>query len=269
MRESTILHLGWLDNLTMELRLLNHSTATIRLTPSGDTPCLFSGRLEHERESLVAVSGCRSSRETTVSIASIRVPEDQADIVIVGGKTYLKEHNRKYEYTERYKRQIGRNDILEVPPSGQDYEMNIQNNEPLPARVILETGIVYDNSLLEKFNGSHIRTQQWINKVIELARPKLNLPSLTVKISLKIVGKMEYHSASISATSEYIYQLRTQNSDPTKFLSFFCLGSGDENGGIACGGCACRRGIVISEYKSEIGTANIFAHELGHTIGMK
>jgi len=59
------------------LSLDDNSTATISIEPvindvpgGVDVECLFTGKVEEDDSSLVTVSGCMDSEETTLSIAS-------------------------------------------------------------------------------------------------------------------------------------------------------------------------------------------------------
>ena len=118
------LHIVWMTNLTMELRLPNNMSHTIYLIPaisiaSVTAPCLFSGKLDHDQHSVVAVAGCKDSQETSISIASTMVPGGLLDISIVGGVTYIITEDTTANIL-RYKREanmvIDKDDFLIPPP---------------------------------------------------------------------------------------------------------------------------------------------------------
>merc|ERR1712215_313323 len=84
----------WLTNVSMEINFPNNTPYTILLSPSTNipgvsTPCLFPGQLQLDQRSVVAVSGCLDSNETTMSIASRLMPGGLLDLVIVNGSTFI------------------------------------------------------------------------------------------------------------------------------------------------------------------------------------
>ena len=42
---------------------------------------------------------------------------------------------------------------------------------PIPSTVVLKTDVKYDNSLLEHFDNSHEKTQDWVEKVVKSSYP--------------------------------------------------------------------------------------------------
>merc|ERR1719193_2597054 len=77
----------------MEIQLDENTTDVIILAPTSnipgeETPCLFSGKVGKDQDSLVTVSGCRDDEEVTVSIASRRVPGGFVDLTISKGTTF-------------------------------------------------------------------------------------------------------------------------------------------------------------------------------------
>ena len=78
LREATELKLSWLDDLRMELQLADSSKHIVLLSPASNllnepTPCLFSGALEQDLRSVVAVTGCSDSTETAVTISGLNI----------------------------------------------------------------------------------------------------------------------------------------------------------------------------------------------------
>jgi len=93
LKEIADVQLVWLTDLSMEIQLDENTTDVIILAPSSnipgeETPCLFSGKVGKDQDSLVTVSGCRDDEEVTVSIASRRVPGGFVDLTISEGKTF-------------------------------------------------------------------------------------------------------------------------------------------------------------------------------------
>merc|ERR1711963_919477 len=92
-KEVADVQLVWLTDLSMEIQLEENKTDVIFLAPASnipgeETPCLFSGIVGKDQDSLVTVSGCQDDEEVTVSIASRRVPGGFVDLTISEGTTY-------------------------------------------------------------------------------------------------------------------------------------------------------------------------------------
>merc|ERR1711936_1316206 len=93
LKEIADVQLVWLSDLSMEIQLDENTTDVIILAPTSnipgeETPCLFSGKVGKDQDSLVTVSGCRDDEEVTVSIASRRVPGGFVDLTISEGTTF-------------------------------------------------------------------------------------------------------------------------------------------------------------------------------------
>merc|ERR550532_1964052 len=93
LKEIADVQLVWLSDLSMQIQLDENTTDVIFLAatsniPGEETPCLFSGKVGKDQDSLVSVSGCRGDEEVTVSIASRRVPGGFVDLTISEGTTY-------------------------------------------------------------------------------------------------------------------------------------------------------------------------------------
>merc|ERR1712186_148844 len=92
-KEVAEVQLVWLSDLSMEIQLDENKADVILLAPTSnipgeETPCLFSGKVGKDLDSLVIVSGCRGDDEVAVSIASRRLPGGFADLTISEGTTY-------------------------------------------------------------------------------------------------------------------------------------------------------------------------------------
>ena len=84
--------LTWLDEQTLEMKLRDNTTHQIPLTvaeniPGIIDPCLFSGTIVGDPESLVSVSGCKGN-DAEVSIASKKLLGGLADLSLEDGQTY-------------------------------------------------------------------------------------------------------------------------------------------------------------------------------------
>lgn len=264
----------WETDSRLKLEL-GDTTASIILTPvTSNIPgvkvdCLFSGKLDKDADSLVTVSGCKDDDEVTVSIASKLVPNGLIDFLMAGGKTsVIEEYNtsngtaRALEYE---------NDVLEPP--AETGAVAAVFSGTLPQAVTLRTVLWYDRSLLGKFGNNHDSTKQWLSRMVELAKPRLAEPSLQIKVNI-VIERASYISRTMKADYSNIRALARYNVG--KINSYFCYDLGGGILGIAYVGTACRTdgyAVNINEYfqntNSELTSARVWVHELGHNVGMR
>ena len=145
----------------------------------------------------------------------------------------------------------------------------------MPGKVVLETYLRYDNTLLGKFGGFHTSTKQWLSRVVEMAKPRLLHSSLDTGLQLQLIGEMKHHNEDIQADVTTIYRL-ARNPREKGLVSYFGYQLGGGIVGIAFLGTACRQdgyAVNINELYSstntEVRTARTWVHELGHNIGMR
>ena len=145
----------------------------------------------------------------------------------------------------------------------------------MPRRVVLKTYMRYDNTLLRKFGGSHTSTKQWLSRVVEMSRPRLVHSSLDTGLQLQLVGEMKHHNEDIQADGPTINRL-ARNPKERNLVSYFGYQLGGGIVGVAFRGTACRQdGYAVninelySSSNSEMKTARVWVHELGHNIGMR
>ena len=239
--------------------------------PQLNTPCLFNGKVEGDPLSKVFVSGCHNSPETLASIASSQLPDGILDLSLVNGiTTSITDDDAERTGSLDYSAAGMPNDVL-YPPETRTYRAYYSG--PLPTKVILKTNIKYDNSLLQHFHNSHQKTKDWINKIVGLAQTRLFHESAKIKIAIK-VGTVRHIGQSIKAESS-IENLKGKRQ--TKLTSYFCKDhGGGPYAGIAYLGAACMHdghAVLIVEHYSRVNpdimSAQTFAHEIGHIIGME
>ena len=276
--EAAGLKLLWEDDLRMSLYLSDSSRLTILLLPASNlhsepTPCLFSGALEHDNGSVVAVSGCRESMETVVTIASGLVPGGLVDLVVSNGTTHIIGDDASG--TDRLMNPFYEDMI--IPPANLNPPAHhMAAKRALPNGVVLKTRIRYDDTLLRHFNDDRTLTRQWLSRVVEMAKPRLAHSSLNTKIQIELVGEMEHVHEDIQADETTIRAISARNPRTSGVTSYFCSQLGGGTIGIAFLGTACRQdgtAININELytrtNSELMTARVWVHELGHNIGMR
>ena len=132
--------------------------------------------------------------------------------------------------------------------------------------LILKTIVVYDKSLKIHF-GDDTRTRMFLKKVIKITGDRLF--ELSAPVWLDVTG-MEYVDEIIVPSSKWIETL--ENSQPQGLRSTFCLEQSDEVIGKASeyyNMCNPRAKNIVSSNRSIKFVASIFAHDLGHGLGME
>jgi len=284
----TNITLSWTTNSSIEINLektvLNITLTITSNIPGINTPCLFKGEVEGEPEAVVAVSGCHNSSETLVTIASSQVPGSILDLSLVDGITYhvgFDNDSVTIPNGGRMKRQLPLpppNDALTPRPDPLQGSIPPFTGE-LPSKVVLKTDIKYDNSLLEHFKYSHKKTKQWLDAVVNHARPRMAFKSLIMKVDIKI-GAVDHIDETIIPHERRAEKLIRDHKLPS-LTSYFCKKLCDsrclkfEVKGVGYTGGACKENgdaVSISSLytttQSEISTGRVFAHEVGHLIGM-
>jgi len=275
----------------MEIQFPDSTTSTISLSPptdmiDPDTECLFTGRLENEADSQVVVVGCKDSQEDTeVTIKSNKVQGGLVNLILTDGVTHIFSlddlvtgGNFTSNKQEKLDTGVFRidDDAVEIPYQENRFHVEsfVADPGPLPKAVTLETDMYYDNSLLEKFNNNHRSVKQWLSKVFELTKVMMVHPDLIISVHLK-KREVLHLNGRIKAQENSLNRLRWQGFKNVG--SFFCydLLHGRDDVGVAYIGAVCSRygyGININEYftdrNSEMRTAGVWAHELGHNLGM-
>jgi len=92
-KQTVQVKLDWVSELSMKVVFPDGSSDLITLSTSSNipgeaTPCLFSGALDGDQDSLVSVSGCRNQDEISVTIVSRKVANGLVDLSVQGEKTF-------------------------------------------------------------------------------------------------------------------------------------------------------------------------------------
>ena len=209
------------------------------------------------------------------SIASSQLPGGILDLSLVDGITKDVATDDDPRAGLDYSTGKMANDVFYPPPTLQRSRSAIPYfSGPLPPKIVLKTDIKYDNSLLKYFNNSHEKTKDWINTVVGLTQTRFYHESLTMKVDLK-VGTVEHINESLTASKENLNYLAKQKPRP-QLTSYFCaeiaygvLGFAFMRSACLTDGHAVNIVELFSTVNTDIKTAKVWAHELGHTIAMK
>jgi len=268
--ETPALKIYWREENLLDVVYADATNDSILLTPSVNEDedddvekCLFSGTFTGDDSASAVVVGCIDSDETIVSLTCKRIFGGVIDVSIKDGFSMV----LKADSSNKEKG-------VKVENTGNDYNWNPwwlgpqRFNGNLPKTATLKTRVVYDNSLLNKFGGDSQKVKSYLRKVFELTKPKFL--TLDVKIYLKRVGRIEHLDENVSTTDLKKFQRKGYKS----LTSIFCATSGS-NGiayvEVACDTAGWALNIVSREDPNEHDVAEasrLFAHELGHNIGM-
>jgi hypothetical protein len=288
----------WTGPASLELALPGGPLA-IHLSPASAlpslvTPCLWSGRLEGDPGSLVAVRGCWDT-ETTVTIGSTSLPGGVIELIVTNGTSQIVGHDEdmgeEAGTDERFRRQVDDDDDYDyydydydessepLIPDEDPYAISALYEGPWPTELVMQIYVKYDNSLLKHFRGSHAQSKDWLNQVIMKAKPRLLYKSLNMAIHLTVKGEFEHIDESIRAGAPAVRLLakKYESANLDHVIAFFGAEiGGDKTHGIAFLGAACNtngQALAITELyyrkKSIVASARTLAHELGHTMGIR
>ena len=150
----------------------------------------------------------------------------------------------------------------------------------LPSEVTLRTAIKYDNGFLDLHNGDTSKAVEWLNQLVEHVKPLLL--KLDIKVHLEVAGDIE-HSDILIETEYYsegpdkislskLQEKDEQSNILTVYLTGNGLGKGMAHKGSACKTDGSALAIMSAQDVEAHGLstwAELLAHELGHTLGMK
>jgi len=269
--------LTWRNALEMEVTLANGTEETIHLRgvpdlEGGEVPCLYTGSLDHDSEdSEVTVDGCKGDPQVLVEIASRKE---------VGGLLVLVIEREKTYQLQREKTHWNRNDSNQILPKDsptsnfEDYSLPAsRRGGRLPREVTLRSWLVFDKSLLSKFNNNKRRVRNHLIRLAQMTKPILR--RLDVRVNLEVRGVRHRRSAiDTSQRSERrIFEyLRGKNWGLVSY--FTARKSGWTTGRVPKIGRACdtRSGLQFNinwVEDNNYETALTFAHELGHNLGIR
>ena len=289
----SLVELNWIKPFEIEATLANGTKETILLEAvknleGEDIPCLFSGVLDHDSEdSDVMVDGCKEDTQVLVEILSPNEVGGLLVLVIEDGKTYGVKAEDPDWMGDAHDSDHGH--VSEVFNTSSTRQLR----RGLPREVFVTTTLAYDNSLLQAFNNDLHTMKNNIEKVARMAQPLLR--SLDVKVNLRwkrivhinvwgnpsekfanqlvnwyrnhdIKGPISIFVGQRSRTLDLGFKLIQFFSDPWNFntIGWAMYDSAcDTQTGRQFNTNLLKNGIEDKK------AAEIFAHELGHNLGMR
>lgn len=259
--------LEWLNSgKVMKITFPDKTTDEIPLKADKDNNCFFHGYLNSDLESEVEVDGCKGNVEV-VEIDSRLVRCGLVFLLLeADGKTY------EIDPTEGF--QLNKTDS--VVPESLDPPAAMQGSRP--TSVVAKLHLRYDPSILEMVGGSHDAAKKKLKAIVDLARPWYKRTrNLAMDIEIKIMSIEAYQSRIPEDGALKSLQGRG-SSGSGHITAFFRTANRYQYWGVAYLGTICRHtthNVQVNAIQTgndislDAVNAMLFAHELGHNLGME
>ena len=263
--------LEWLNSgKVMKITFPDKTTDEITLKADKDSNCFFHGYLKSDLESEVEVDGCKGNVEV-VEIDSRLVRCGLVFLLLeADGKTY------EIDPTEGF--QLNKTDTVVPPESLGPSPAAMQGG--MPTSVVLKLHLRYDPSILEMVGGSHLAAKRKIKAIVDLSRPWFKRTrNLAMDIEIKIMSIEAYQSRIPEREDGAIQSLKGRGSSGSGHITaFFRTANQWVYWGVAYLGTICRHTthnvqvnaiMTGNDVQLDAVNAMLFAHELGHNLGME
>jgi len=285
-KDPSEIKLKWLEDEVIEEDILPHmeitfadgTTDEILLKPDPENACFFHGSLKGDIESEVKVDGCKNDAEV-VQISSGLVPSGLVILLLENGKTFTINPFEGIEFPNG-------TDVA-PPPVAVAAEFNgasingVSWQGALPTTAVAKIHVRYDQSLVDLL-GSEAEARKKVKVIVDLSRVYFKR-ELGLSMNIKIeIQSTQHYNASIGnphppiGVSNPLNGLRGKGGGrghPTAWFKAGDPGSGSIRGVADRPGiCNEQAGLITEVYKDTWGdptSALLFAHELGHSLGME
>jgi hypothetical protein len=273
-RNPSEIKLKWLEDEVVEGDTLPHmeitfadgTTDEIFLKPDPENDCFYHGSLKGDIESEVEVDGCKNDAEI-VEISSRLVPCGLVILLLENGKTFAINPLEGIGFP---------NSTDAVPPVAAGFNgASWQGN--LPTTAVAKIHVRYDRSIVDLF-GSDRAARKKVKGIVDLSRIWFRRSrGLSMDIHIEVISTESYNGRIGHPTGTMLNGLSGrggQRGHPTAWFKAIDPRYGGNAYGIAHvpGLCNGESGL-ISEVRSgtdnDASNAAMFAHELGHNLGMQ
>jgi len=263
--------LKWLEDQDgrphMEITFADGTTDEIYLEADSENDCFYHGALKSDIDSEVEVDGCKGEVEI-VEISSRLIP--------CGLVFLLLENDETFEIDPTEGISFEGTDAL-APTAAGSQGATWQGD--LPTTAVAKIHVRFDQTLVDMMDGSRSAAERKAKTIIDLARVWFKRRhGLAMDIDIKVMSTQFYDGSITDASVRQIEALsgkgRGGHNDvhPTAWIT----ASSSEWGiaGIANVPGICRgksHGLIAEVFKdrrSDANSAALFAHELGHNLGM-
>ena len=267
-RKPSAIKLQWLNSgKGMKITFPDKTTDEIDLEADPQNNCFYHGHLMEDHESQVEVDGCKGDLEI-VEISSRLVPCGLVFLLLENGETYEIDPTEGLQFP---------NQTDTVVPEAAGTQPAAMNGQ-LPSSVEAKIHVRYDPSFRDLY-GSDSAAKRKIRDIISLAQPWFKRErNLAMNIEIKIVTN-QFYPSRIGHPFQSLGGLIGKGGSREHPTAFF-KGADPAYRGAAYGVahrpafCSGNQGLgLITEVRKgteyDAGNAILFAHELGHNLGMK
>jgi len=248
----------------MEITLADGSKDEIFLEPDSEIECFFHGSLKSDIESEVEVDGCKNDLEVIV-ISSRLVPCGLVTLLLENGETYSIDPSEGRESL---------NGTDSIPPPTAAAFQGAEWQDDLPESVVAKVHVKYDQSLVNQYSGSREKALREVKAIVKVARAWFHKSSgLAMDVQIR-VESWEYGGTIPHPGTEGALDSLTGKGDGHPVVWFRSGGVGECVGHIAafCWPKHQSPGQIVRVRPgadSIASNADVFAHELGHNLGMR
>ena len=262
--------LEWLNSgKVMKITFPDKTTDEIPLKADKDNNCFFHGYLNSDLESEVEVDGCKGNVEV-VEIDSRLVRCGLVFLLLeADGKTY------EIDPTEGF--QLNKTDTVVPPESLGPSPAAMQGG--MPTSVVLKLHLRYDPSILEMVGGSHGAAQRKLKAIVNMAKHWFKRSrNLAMDIEIKIMSIEAYQPRIPDSDQGALESLVGRGSSGSGHITAFFRTAQWGYWGVAYLGTICRHtthNVQVNAIQTgndislDAVNAMLFAHELGHNLGME
>ena len=260
--------LEWLNSgKVMKITFPDKTTDEIPLKADEKNDCFFHGYLKSDVESEVEVDGCKGAAEV-VEIDSRLVRCGLVFLLLeADGKTY------EIDPTEGF--QLNKTDTVVPPESLGPSPAAMQGG--MPTSVVLKLHLRYDPSILEMVGGSHGAAQRKLKAIVNMAKHWFKRTrNLAMDIEIKIMSIEAYQSWIPEDGA--VQSLVGEGSPGSGHITAFFRTARWGFWGVAYLDSICRSSRTNvhvnaiqkgNDVRIDARNAMLFAHELGHNLGME
>jgi len=285
-KEPSEIKLKWLEDEVIEGDILPHmeitfadgTTDEIFLEPDPENECFHHGSLKGDIESEVEVDGCKNDAEI-VQISSRLVPSGLVILLLENGKTFTINPFEGIGFP---------NGTDGAPPVAVASEFNRASinrasingaswQGALPTTAFAKIHVGYDQSLVDLL-GSKAEARKKVKAIVDLSRMYFRRDrGLSMNIEIEIQSTQYYNARIGHPTSSALNGLNRRGGGGGYPTAWFTAVD-PRNGGIIYGIghipglCNGQAGLITEVFKetwNDASSALLFAHELGHNLGMQ
>jgi len=284
------IQIGFPDGGPNDVALLTPSIPILSsdIMDKNDTGCIFHGHLQNDTDVEVFVSGCPEENSFQIAFDSDRLEEHVFNVVDGNVQNVHLGDRSDGDSVDLVVKKVVEGTSNTTRDSWSVRAQTGQHIRNVPKKMRVRVHMSYDNEFLKNAgSGSQSTAVKRINRIINLAREMFKWKSLQTEIELDILDikhvdtSLTLHEANPKAIekAESISGKNKVNADNYHYFSYdnkdgwsgvaIQMGFGNSDAfGSVCWKDQKRRTAISECIDNSAKAAMIFAHELGHSLGM-